>query len=157
MSAPGDGRLDQLDRQIIEFLQDDGRVPFGTIAAALSLTEGAVHTRVSTMVAAGVIDIVAVTDPLQLGYPRQAMLGVITDGPARPVGQAIARIDEVIYQALTQGEFDGLAEVVGTSDAHLLELVTRIRRLPGVQRIHTFLYSELVKETYTYGAWAEHP
>ena len=105
----------------------------------------------------GVIEIVAVTDPMQLGYPRMAMLGILTEGPAEPVGEMIARIEEVIYEARTSGGFDLLVELVGTNDAHLLELVTRIRQLPGVTHIDTFLYQELVKETYAYGAETEGP
>jgi Lrp/AsnC family transcriptional regulator for asnA, asnC and gidA len=146
------GRLDDVDRAIIEQLQTDGRAPFGSVAARVGTSEDDVGARVEALLSEGVIDIVAVTDPLQLGYPRQAMLGILTDAPSQPIGEEVARIEEVIYQARTTGGFDLLVEVVGTSDAHLLELVTRIRRIPGVTRIHTFLYQELVKETYAYGA-----
>ena len=147
--------LDRLDRRIVELLQVDGRASFASIAGELGVTEEEVSERIASLVSHRVIEVVAVTDPLQLGYPRQAMLGVITEGPSRPVGEQIARIEEVIYQARTEGDFDLMVEVVGTSDAHLLELVARIRRLPGVQRIHTFLYQELVKETYAYGVGAD--
>ena len=143
--------LDLTDRRIIERLQADGRVPYAEIAQAIGIEEEDVRARAHRLSEAGVIDVVAVTDPLQLGYPRQAMLGVVVAGPSAPVGDLLAAIEEVIYLARTTGDFDLFAEVVGTSDVHLLELVTRIRRLPGVTRIHTFLYQELVKETYTYG------
>jgi Lrp/AsnC family transcriptional regulator for asnA, asnC and gidA len=143
--------IDATDHRIIELLQLDGRAPYETVAATVGVSTEDVRERVEAMLDAGVIDIVAVTDPLQLGYARQAMLGIIASGPVQPIGAAMASIEEVIYQARTTGGFDLLAEVVGTSDAHLLELVTRIRRLPGVSRIHTFLYQELVKETYAYG------
>jgi Lrp/AsnC family transcriptional regulator, regulator for asnA, asnC and gidA len=144
-------RLDDTDRRIIEHLQRDGRASFTTIATDLGIDEGEVESRVEVLRSAGVISIVAVTDPLQLGYPRNAMLGIEVDGAVKPVAESLERIEEVVYLALTDGGFDLLAEVVGTSDAHLLELVTRIRPLPGVKRIHTFLYQELVKESYAYG------
>jgi Lrp/AsnC family transcriptional regulator for asnA, asnC and gidA len=143
--------LDHTNRRIIEHLQHDGRVPCTTIAAELGVGPDEVESRVEELRSAGVIDVVAVTDPLQLGYPRNAMLGIEVDGAVKPVAAALERIEEIIYLALTEGGFDLLAEVVGTSDAHLLELVTRIRPIPGVRRIHTFLYLELVKETYAYG------
>jgi Lrp/AsnC family transcriptional regulator for asnA, asnC and gidA len=143
--------LDLTDRRIIERLQADGRVSFAEIARAIGVEEADVRARADRLREAGVIDVVAVTDPLKLGYPRQAMLGLVVDGPSEPVGDLLAAIEEVIYLARTEGGFDLFAEVVGTSDVHLLELVTRIRHLPGVTRIHTFLYQELVKETYTYG------
>ena len=149
---PTTQHLDHADRRIIEHLQHDGRVPFTTIAADLGIDEDDVRSRVEELRSAGVISIVAVTDPLQLGYPRNAMLGIEVDGEVKPAAEALGRIEEIIYLALTEGDgFDLLAEVVGTSDAHLLELATRIRSLPGVRRIHTFLYEELIKETYAYG------
>jgi len=144
-------RLDHTDQQIIDHLQHDGRMPFSVIADDIGIGEEAVESRVEDLRSTGVIDIVAVTDPLQLGYPRNAMLGIEVDGEAKPVAESLQRIEEVVYLAITEGGFDLMAEVVGTSDAHLLELVTRIRPMPGVRRIHTFLYQELVKETYAYG------
>ena len=98
------------------------------------------------------MQITAVTDPLQVGFARQAMLGVMVEGHRKPVAEALAAIEEVDYVVMTAGGFDILAEVVGESDAHLLELVTaRIRPIPGIVSIHTFLYLELEKQTYTWG------
>jgi Lrp/AsnC family transcriptional regulator, regulator for asnA, asnC and gidA len=144
-------RLDHVDRRIIDHLQHDGRTPYAVIAADLGIEESVVEQRAEDLRAAGVFDIVAVTDPLQLGYPRNAMLGIEVDGEAKPVAESLERIEEIVYLAITEGGFDLMAEVVGTSDAHLLELVTRIRPIPGVRRVHTFLYQELIKETYAYG------
>jgi Lrp/AsnC family transcriptional regulator for asnA, asnC and gidA len=104
-----------------------------------------------------VMQIVAVTDPLQLGFARQAMVGVIVEGDLKPVAEALAAVEEVDYVVITAGGFDILAEVVGQSDAHLLELVTsRIRPIPGVKSIHTFLYLELQKQTYSWGVHDPH-
>ena len=144
--------LDVASRVIIEHLQQDGRRSYAEIGEAVGLSEDAVRHRVEQLQKAGVMQIVAVTDPLQLGFARQALLGVIVEGPRKPVAQALAAIEEVDYVVITAGGFDILAEVVGESDAHLLELVTaRIRPIPGVTSIHTFLYLELEKQTYTWG------
>jgi Lrp/AsnC family transcriptional regulator for asnA, asnC and gidA len=144
--------LDRASRAIIEQLQQDGRRPYSEIAESVGIPEESVRHRVEQMQAAGVMQIVAVTDPLQLGFARQAMIGVIVEGPLKPVATALAGIEEVDYVVITAGGFDILAEVVGESDAHLLELVTaRIRPIPGVVSIHTFLYLELEKQTYTWG------
>jgi Lrp/AsnC family transcriptional regulator for asnA, asnC and gidA len=95
----------------------------------------------------------AVSDPLQLGFARQAMLGITVEkGQEKRIGQRLAEVPEIVYIVLTAGGFSILAEVVGTSDAHLLELVTSvIKPTPGVLTIHTFLYQELEKQTYTWG------
>jgi Lrp/AsnC family transcriptional regulator for asnA, asnC and gidA len=144
--------IDAASKAIIELLQQDGRRSYEDIGVAVGLTETAVRHRVSQLIDAGVMQIVAVTDPLQLGFARQAMVGVIVEGELKPVAEALAAIEEVDYVVITAGGFDILAEVVGQSDAHLLELVTsRIRPIPGVVSIHTFLYLELQKQTYTWG------
>ena len=144
--------IDPASKAIIEQLQQDGRRSYAAIGASLGLTEEAVSHRVTQLTDAGVMQIVAVTDPLQLGFARQAMVGVIVEGDLKQVAEAVAAIEEVDYVVITAGGFDILAEVVGQSDAHLLELVTaRIRPIPGVVSIHTFLYLELQKQTYAWG------
>jgi Lrp/AsnC family transcriptional regulator for asnA, asnC and gidA len=144
--------IDPVSKAIIEQLQQDGRRSYATIGESVGLSEEMVRQRVTQLTDAGVMQIVAVTDPLQLGFARQAMIGVIVEGDRTSVAQALAAIEEVDYVVITAGGFDILAEVVGHSDAHLLELVTsRIRPIPGVVTIHTFLYLELTKQTYSWG------
>ena len=148
--------LDPDTRAIIELLQQDGRRPYSEIAHQLGLEVGVVEHRVAGLLEAEVIQIVAVTDPLQLGFGRQAMVGVTVDGPAKAVALELARIEEVDYVVLTSGGFDILAEVVGRSDAHLLELISgRIRTIRGVTAIQTLLYLELQKQTYAWGVHEE--
>jgi Lrp/AsnC family transcriptional regulator for asnA, asnC and gidA len=144
--------IDPISKAIIEQLQQDGRRSYAMIGELVGRSEEAVRQRVTQLVDSGVMQIVAVTDPLQLGFARQAMIGVIVEGPLKPVAEKLAAIEEVDYVVITAGGFDILAEVVGRSDAHLLELVTSmIRPIPGVVSIHTFLYLELEKQTYTWG------
>ena len=144
--------LDDVSKAIIEQLQEDGRRPYSTIGKAVGLSEAAVRQRVQRLVDTGVVQIVAVTDPVQVGFARQAMIGIKAEGDLTALSDAIAAMPEVDYVVITAGGFDILAEVVGESDAHLLELVTsRIRPIPGIVSIHTFLYLELQKQTYTWG------
>lgn len=145
--------IDPVSKAIIEMLQVDGRRGYDSIAAEIGISEDLVIARVKQLTEAGVIQITAVSDPLQLGFARQAMLGITVDATlTKQVAKALAAIPDVVYVVITAGGFDVLVEVVGESDAHLLELVTaRIRPIPGVQSIHTFLYLELEKQTYTWG------
>lgn len=139
------------DLRIIAHLQKNPRAPYAVVARAVGLDEDDVAERVAALVDEGVISIVAMTDPIQLGYARIAMIGIVVNGPVPPVVDALVRQKHVIYLARTQGGFQVMAEVVGASDAELLEHVARIRHLPGVIRIHTFLEKKLIKEDYTYG------
>ena len=137
---------------MIEMLQVDGRRSFAGIAEALNIEKEAVEHRVQALADAGVIQITAVSDPLQLGFAVRRCSGSPSRTAWRRRSPSASPVQEIVYIVLIAGGFDILAEVVGTSDAHLLELVTSVvKPTPGVLTIHTFLYQELQKQTYTWG------
>jgi Lrp/AsnC family transcriptional regulator for asnA, asnC and gidA len=139
--------LDDVGKMIVEQLQEDGRRPYATIARGVGLSEAAVRQRVARLQEAGVIQIVAVTNPLQLGFRRQAMIGVRADGDVVELADALAAMPEVDYVVVTAGSFDVLAEAVCEDDEHLLELVgRRIRALRGVCSTETFVYMKRRKQ-----------
>ena len=144
--------LDEVSKTIIELLQHDGRKSYASIAQEVGLSEAAVRQRVQRLLEADVMQIVAVTDPLQVGFQRQAMVGLRVSGDMTAVADALTEMDEVSYVVTTAGSFDVLAEVVCEDDDHLLELLTgRIRPLPGVTASETFVYLKLNKQLYNWG------
>ena len=144
--------LDDVSKAIIEQLQQDGRRSYAAIGKVVGLSEAAVRQRVQRLTDAGVMQIVAVTDPMELGFARQAMVGVRVAGAVPAVADAIAEMDEVDYVVITAGSYDVLVEVVAESDEDLLEIVSeRIRRIPGVASTETFVYLGLRKQTYSWG------
>ncbi len=144
--------LDDVAKRIIEQLQQDGRRSYAAIGKEVGLSEAAVRQRVQRLIDSGVMQVVAVTDPLQLGFARQAMVGIAVSGPLEPVAEALADMDEVDYVVITAGTYDVLAEVVCESDEHLLELISeKIRAIDGVARTETFMYLKLRKQTYSWG------
>ncbi|AMM21340.1 AsnC family transcriptional regulator [Frondihabitans sp. PAMC 28766] len=144
--------LDATSKAIIEQLQEDGRRSYTDIARAVGLSEAAVRQRVQRLTESGIMQIVAVTDPLQLGFFRQAMIGIRATGDTRVVADALAAIDGVDYVVLTAGTFDLLVEVVCENDSDLLELLNdRIRTLDGVLSTETFVYLKLHKQLYNWG------
>jgi Lrp/AsnC family transcriptional regulator, regulator for asnA, asnC and gidA len=93
-----------------------------------------------------------VTDPLTVGFLRQAMVGINVEGDLGAVADALTEIDEVDYVVITAGSFDLLVEIVCQDDEHLLEMISkRIRSLPGVRSTESFVYLKLRKQTYTWG------
>jgi Lrp/AsnC family transcriptional regulator for asnA, asnC and gidA len=145
-------QLDELSKAIIEKLQQDGRRSYSGIGKAVGLSEAAVRQRVQRMVDAGVMQIVAVTDPLQLGFARQAMIGIHCTGDTTHLADKLAAIDAVDYVVLTAGSFDAIVEVVCEDDGDLLNLLnTQIRALPGVISTETLVYLKLVKQQYNWG------
>jgi Lrp/AsnC family transcriptional regulator for asnA, asnC and gidA len=146
-------RVDDTSKAIIEQLQSDGRRSYAAIGHAVGLSEAAVRQRVQKLVDSGVMQIVAVTDPMQIGFARQAMVALSVIGDVEAIAGKLAQIDEVDYIVVTAGSWDLLAEVVVQDDAHLLRLINdRIRTIDGVARTETFLYLKLIKQTYNWGA-----
>ena len=97
------------------------------------------------------MQIVAVTDPLTLGFRRQAMIGLKCDGDLEKVADDLAAMEEIDYVVITAGSFDLLLEVVCEDDDHLLEILSQVRGVPSVTSTETFVYLKLRKQTYTWG------
>ena len=153
-SAGRSGLLrDSTTEGIIDALQQNGRRSYADIGRAVGLPEAAVRQRVQRMVDAGIMQIVAVTDPMQLGFARQAMIGIRCTGDATRLAEQLAEIEAVDYVVLTAGSFDAIVEVVCEDDDDLLDLLnTRIRALPEVISTETLLYLKLVKQQYNWGS-----
>ena len=144
--------LDDVSKAIIEQLQVDGRRSYADIGKAVGLSEAAVRQRVQRLTESGVMQIVAVTDPIQVGFSRQAMIGLKCEGDLSLVADALAAMTEVDYVVITAGGFDLLCEVVCEDDDHLLEVLNqKIRTLPGVRTTETFVYLKLRKQLYNWG------
>lgn len=144
--------LDTVSKAIIEQLQSDGRRSYAEIGKAVGLSEAAVRQRVQKLTESGVLQIVAVTDPMQLGFYRQAMIGIRVAGDTTAVVDRLSQIGAVDYLVLTAGSFDVLAEIVCENDDELIDLLNKeIRSIPGVQSTETFVYLKLKKQFYNWG------
>jgi Lrp/AsnC family transcriptional regulator, regulator for asnA, asnC and gidA len=146
-------RVDDLDRAIIEALQANGRESFRQIAPRLDVSEGTVRARYARLTGEGILQVVAVTNPLGLGFD-QALIGVKTSGPPSTVADEIARWPEADYVVVTAGRYDLVVEVVAADRQELLELTNRMRALDGVVSTETFFYLEMWKQLYDWGTRA---
>ena len=145
-------QLDDVSKAIVEQLQIDGRRSYAEIGKKVGLSEAAVRQRVQKLTDSGVMQVVAVTDPMQLGFYRQAMIGVRCGGDTREIADAMAAMPEVDYVVMTAGSFDILVEVVLENDEQLIDLLNaKIRTLPGVTSTETFVYLKLHKQFYNWG------
>src|SRR5207253_5420954 len=144
-------RTDDLDRSIIEALQANGRESFRAIASRVGVSEATVRARYARLTAEGILQVVAVTNPLGLGY-EQALVGVKTSGSPEQAADAIARWPEADYVIATAGQFDLVVELVATDRRHLLDLTSRLRALPDVVSTETFVYLEMWEQLYDWGS-----
>jgi Lrp/AsnC family transcriptional regulator for asnA, asnC and gidA len=145
--------LDDIDRALIALLQEDGRLPYSRLAPAVGLSEAATRQRVQRLIDSGVIQVVAVADPLRTGAGRiLAMVGVRAEGDVRLVAEAIAELGEAIYVVATSGPYDVLAEVVCADHDHLLRLLNEeIRAIDGVRSTESWLELGVFKHSFDYG------
>ena len=145
-------QLDEISKLIVEQLQHDGRKSYAEIGKVVGLSEAAVRQRVQKLTESGVMQVVAVTDPMRLGFSRQAMIGIKASGDVNDVAEALSAIPQVDYVVMTAGSFDLLAEVVCENDDDLISLLNgNIRLLPGVVSAETFVYLTLHKQFYNWG------
>ena len=145
--------LDAIDRALIALLQQDGRLPYSRLAPEVGLSEAATRQRVQRLIDSGVIQVVAVADPLRSGGGRiMAMVGVRAEGDVRVVAEALAALPEAIYGVATSGPYDVLAEVVCDDHDHLLRLLNeRIRAIEGVRSTESWLELGVFKHAFDYG------
>ncbi len=157
MSTPERGAsaitLDEIDKAIIRELQVDGRMPYAKLGPAVGLSQAAVRQRVQRLIESSVMQVVAVTDPLRVGFSLQAMIGLRAEGDLRAIAEKLSAVPEVAYVVITSGGFDLLAEVVCEGTEELFSLLNDvIRALPGVTAADAFTYLHLQKQTYSWGA-----
>ncbi len=145
-------QLDDISKEILEQLQIDGRKPYSEIAKIVGLSEAAVRQRMQKMTESGIMQVVAVTDPLQLGFYRQAMIGIRCTGDMTSIADSLSAMPECDYVVMTAGSFDILVEIVVENDQDLIDVLnTKIRSLPGVIATETFVYLKLHKQFYNWG------
>jgi Lrp/AsnC family transcriptional regulator for asnA, asnC and gidA len=144
--------LDELDGRLIIALQEDGRATFRGLATRLGCSEATIRNRYGRLVDSGVLQVTAVTNPLGMGYGAMAMLGVTVDGPTQRVADELAGWHEAIYVVIVAGRFDLLVELVSRDNRDLLELITRVRSIEGVTSTESFVYLDLAKQLFDFGA-----
>lgn len=151
-NGPAPVPLDDIDKAIIRELQVDGRMPYAKLGPAVGLSQAAVRQRVQRLIESGVMQVVAVTDPLMVGFSLQAMIGVRAEGDLRRVAEQLSEVPEVAYVVITSGGFDLLCEVVCEGTEELLTLLNDvIRTMDGVTTADAFTYLHLQKQTYSWG------
>ncbi|MGQ9832894.1 MAG: Lrp/AsnC family transcriptional regulator [Candidatus Villigracilaceae bacterium] len=142
--------LDQVDQYIIEAMRQDGRIAFAQIAQQLNVSPGMIRVRYNRLVEMGILKVVAVTNPLRMGYKTMAMIGIRTEGEKMlQVAEKVAAFEEVIYLIVVSGRYDIIAEVVCRDHTHLLRFLTeKLYTVEGVRESESFMHLKIQKEVY---------
>ena len=143
--------IDQTDREIIKYLQTDGRMAYSTLGRLIGLSDAATRQRVRRLCTRGVIDIVAVTDPVKIGLGYQALLGITITDDARKLAAEIGAMDDAVYVVMTAGRYDLIVELVCVDGDTFVAHVNRIRTMDGIESVDTLPYLGITKQTYDWG------
>jgi Lrp/AsnC family transcriptional regulator for asnA, asnC and gidA len=146
----GESGLDEIDHQILEALQKDGRTAFSQIAEQLNVSPGMIRMRYNRLVEQGYVKVVAITNPLRMGYKAMALIGIRAEGSKLlSVADQVSKLDEVIYMIVSSGRFDIFAEVVCRDHDDLLRFLTeKLSAIDGVRESETFMHLKIAKEIY---------
>jgi Lrp/AsnC family transcriptional regulator for asnA, asnC and gidA len=142
--------LDDADRYIIDALRQDGRIAFAQIAQQLNVSPGMIRVRYNRLVDLGVLKVVAITNPLRLGFKTMAMIGIRTDGDRMlEVAEAVSALEEVVYLIVVSGRYDIMAEVNCRDHEDLLRFLTeKLHKIEGVREAESFIHLKIQKEVY---------
>ncbi|MGA7270654.1 MAG: Lrp/AsnC family transcriptional regulator [Acidimicrobiia bacterium] len=151
LQSIGRNQLDDKDLQIIAALQINGRASFAELAKEIDLSQAAIRLRVNRLLESEVLDVVAITDPLRIGFTVQAMISLTIDGDIEAISDEIGSRDYAVYVVMTAGRFDLMVEVLCADNDHLLEVINDLRSLEGVSSVETNTYLRLTKQTYAWG------
>ena len=147
---------DRVDRRLIRLLQKDGRMPNNAIAQELGISEFTVRRRLKRLLDSQTIRIVAVGNPIDLGFEITGNLKIKIDlKKTQNVLEHLKKIDALVWVALTTGGTDIDVDFVARSLKEFQELVfDKISNIDGVRSTEASLMVELVKDKYDWGtAW----
>ncbi|MEA9985175.1 MULTISPECIES: Lrp/AsnC family transcriptional regulator [Subtercola] len=141
--------LDDTSRSIVELLQADGRRSYSDLGKEVGLSEAAVRQRVQRLTDSGAMQIVAIADPAQLGFRRQALVGLACSGDTVAIADALSLLNSVTSVAHTAGRFDLMIEVICESDGALISVLNDdVRSIAGVESTETFVYLAVRKQSH---------
>ena len=139
--------MDKLNKNIIEILKSDGRVPNAEIARNLGVSEGTIRRRIKIMIEEKVLNVYAAPDPKKTGYNEEALIGIQVDpNKLDQVGESIAEHEYATWVSRTTGGFDIFTWVTVPNSKELTNFLTYfLGNLEGVNKTETFISLDVLK------------
>jgi Lrp/AsnC family transcriptional regulator, regulator for asnA, asnC and gidA len=146
-------RIDDIDRAILNCLQEDARIQSSEIARRLgNMTARAIRNRLDRLVREGLIAINACAVPERLGLPISADIAMdVEPGMVEAVAQELVALDETDYVAMTTGDTDISVSVVAATLADLQNIINqKLHSIPGVRNTRTYMRTKVLKQSCTW-------
>lgn len=145
--------LDDIDRKIISLLQYNGRLQYTEIAEKVPVNDATVRRRVNHLVDSGILQIVGIVEPHNLGWNEAGMIAITTQ-PDRTeeVANAISQLREVSYLFQVAGEFDLFIEVFCHDKEEFVNFLNdKLQKIPGIRETRSFIILKMYKLSYRWG------
>ncbi|WP_326597789.1 Lrp/AsnC family transcriptional regulator [Streptomyces sp. NBC_01803] len=140
--------VDPVDMALLEEMRRDGRATYETLGRLLGLSRAAARTRLRRLLDSGLVRIVGVVHPSVFGLTAYAHAAIAVDGPVGPVAERVVALDTAPFVSAVTGRWALVAELRCPDRAALAEDIRRIAALPGVRRVDTTVYTEILKDAY---------
>ena len=142
--------MDDIDRLIMQALQEDGRTPFTRIAKKAGVSEATIRSRYRNLVDGGLVRTVSIVNPFALDLQAPAIVAISTvPGKVEQVAKSIGELPEVAYLVMTLGSYDLIAEVYCRDLHHLTNLVMhQMQNIPGVNKTETLMIANIFRLSY---------
>ncbi|MDT7774330.1 MAG: hypothetical protein QOC67_3254 [Pseudonocardiales bacterium] len=150
MSDGADQRaeFDDVDLTLLAHLQRDGRATYEALSRALGLSRPSARARMLRLLESGVVRIVGVVHPAVFGLGAYAHVAVTVRGPVLAVADRIAAMEDAVFVSVVAGAHSLVAELRSRTQSTLAGDIRLICALPGVQRVDTSVYTEILKDTF---------
>ncbi len=154
INTPSDlDTLDEIDRKIIKYLQENGREAFAKIGDDIGVPSSTVRDRTNRLIENDILRIIGLLNPLKARKRVMANVGVrLSSGRYRAIADEIAKFEQVSYLVICAGSFDLMVEVVCYDNTDLLDFTAAVKDIPDVKTVETFIYYTIVKEVLTWGS-----
>ena len=131
--------MDDVDREVIKILKDDGRATYSDIGERVGLSEGAVRKRIKALFDSGIIRRFTVKVGLTEGAEAITLLSVSPSFPTSDVSKILKKIPNVETVYEITGQYDIAVIISGLNIAEVDECLEKIRRLDGVVNTNTMI------------------
>jgi Lrp/AsnC family transcriptional regulator, regulator for asnA, asnC and gidA len=150
---PAQRPLDPVDCELIRLLQRDGRIPNTVLAKKIGVSEATVRTRLNRLIQDEVIQIVAVSNPMKLGFEIVGIIRIHVDiHKIDHITRELKKLDALWFIVHTTGGTGIDAEFVVKDIQELNALIfEKINRIDGVNQTETSLILKYVKRNYDWG------
>ncbi len=145
--------LDRTEKKIIHLLQRDGRMSFVDMAANIGVTEGTVRRKYYRLVNEGIIRIVGIADPFQVGFSSLTIIGLnVEPGKIEDVARKVGSLDSVKHVVVTTGNSDIIIQAYFPKNEDLASfVVNQLTKIDGVREVNTSLILGVYKQSFDWG------